>query len=148
MWQHPTLRKSRRVGAPGLAVDMLEHSSHKNMDNALLVAGDEDFTPLVESVVRLGTWVEVYYDPRSAAEELYAAADRGIPMKFDMYYRWSKDEFKKRCVVPQHVPGVSTTATQFGRVVKEGTTPKGEYVALGCSCQWARRTRSSARAAP
>src|SRR5205823_6397478 len=80
--QHPTLRTSRKVGAPGLTVDMLEHSSHKNMDNALLVAGDEDFTPLVESVVRLGIWVEVYYDPRSAAEELYAAADRGIPMKF------------------------------------------------------------------
>src|SRR5438067_5819506 len=41
-----------------LAVDMLTHSFSKNMDEAVLLSGDRDFRPVVESVVRLGTHVK------------------------------------------------------------------------------------------
>ena len=49
-----------------LAVEMLDHAFRKNMDEAWLLAGDADFVPLVEAVTRLGTWVNVIYDPRAA----------------------------------------------------------------------------------
>src|SRR5436190_18336887 len=54
-----------------LAVDMLEHSFRKNMEVAVLLAGDRDFVPIVESLVRLGTYVYVVYEPQSASPELH-----------------------------------------------------------------------------
>ncbi len=47
-----------------LAVDMLTHSFYRNMTKAVLLSGDRDFKPVVESVVRLGVYVEIAYDPR------------------------------------------------------------------------------------
>jgi len=54
-----------------LAVDMLDHAFRKNMEEVYLLAGDADFVPLVEAVTRVGTWVNVVYDPRASAKALY-----------------------------------------------------------------------------
>lgn len=72
-----------------LAVDMLEHSFRKNMDVAFLLAGDRDFAPLVESVVRLGTRVQIFYDPRSASQQLCDAADSALALTVDDLWGWS-----------------------------------------------------------
>jgi uncharacterized LabA/DUF88 family protein len=114
-----------------LAVDVIDHASRKNMDNAILIAGDEDFTPLVESVVRPGTWVEVFYDPRSVAEELCTAADQSVPMNFNLYFEWSTEAFKRLHQLPQYWHGITGTADQLGRIMKEGANAAGQYVALG-----------------
>jgi len=84
-----------------LAVDMLEHSFRKNMENAVLLAGDRDFVPIVESLVRLGTYVYVVYEPRSASPELHRAADVGIPLTFDHLYGWSDPSFRSVHHLPQ-----------------------------------------------
>jgi uncharacterized LabA/DUF88 family protein len=76
-----------------LAVDMLTHGFHKNMTRAVLVSGDLDFRPVVEALLRLGVYVEVWYEKTSASEELYLAADRGHEMNWHMLYQWSSDSF-------------------------------------------------------
>jgi uncharacterized LabA/DUF88 family protein len=83
-----------------LAVEMLDHAFRKNMTAAFLIAGDGDFTPVVEAVTRLGTWVEVIYDPHGAAKELYSAADRGRPINVLTLWSWSSKEFKARYPLP------------------------------------------------
>ncbi|MDE2627777.1 MAG: NYN domain-containing protein [Burkholderiales bacterium] len=58
-----------------LAVDMLTHSHNKNMELAILVAGDKDFKPVVDALVNQGTIVKVMTDKRSGSRELMQAAD-------------------------------------------------------------------------
>src|SRR5262249_1181531 len=51
----PGRRRQQKEVDVLLSVDMLTHSFSKNMDAAVLLSGDRDFRPVVESVVRLGT---------------------------------------------------------------------------------------------
>jgi uncharacterized LabA/DUF88 family protein len=80
-----------------LAVDMLTHSFSKNMDGAVLLSGDRDFRPVVESLVRLGTLVKVAYDPRSGSRELARAADYEMEIDITALCRWVKlDKYEDR----------------------------------------------------
>ena len=53
-------RGSKRVDI-SLSVDMLTHASRKNYDVAVLVAGDEDYTPLVDAVMAGGRRVCLWF---------------------------------------------------------------------------------------
>ncbi len=66
-----------------IAVDMLSHSHNKNMHRTAFVAGDQDFKPLVEAVVRDGTFIEIWYERSSASMDLLDAADARRPL--DLY---------------------------------------------------------------
>src|SRR5713226_9055235 len=44
-----------------LATDMLTHGFNGSMQKAVLLAGDLDFRPIVEALVRHGVFVEVWY---------------------------------------------------------------------------------------
>lgn len=44
-----------------IAVDMLTHSFHKNMDEATLLTGDLDFKPLIDALVLNGMYVSLWY---------------------------------------------------------------------------------------
>jgi uncharacterized LabA/DUF88 family protein len=82
-----------------LAVDMLTHCFSKNMTKAVLVAGDRDFRPLVESVVRLGTYVQVVSERRSTAAELALAADSEMGITIETLCAWAKlDQYQNRSV--------------------------------------------------
>jgi uncharacterized LabA/DUF88 family protein len=83
-----------------LAVEALDHAFRGNMSRACLIAGDLDFAPLVDSLIRLGTYLQVIYSRRSAAKELYIAADIGRPITFNQVYNWSTQDFKKRHPIP------------------------------------------------
>ncbi|NER06966.1 MAG: NYN domain-containing protein [Okeania sp. SIO3C4] len=72
-----------------LTVDMMNHTIRNNMTKAVLIAGDRDFKPVVESLVSMGMYVIVAYDPRSNSQDLRYAADNSIPLSFDNYYNWS-----------------------------------------------------------
>jgi uncharacterized LabA/DUF88 family protein len=50
---------------------MLRHGFDGNMEKAVLLAGDLDFRPIVEALVRRGVFVEVWYEKNSAAQELW-----------------------------------------------------------------------------
>ena len=57
-----------------IAADMLTHTIRRNMDEATLLAGDGDFTPLLDALSNEGMFVWLYHPPR-ASKELGAAAD-------------------------------------------------------------------------
>lgn len=89
-----------------LAVDALDHAFRKNMSAVTLLAGDLDFAPLAEALVRLGVWVEIWYDPRSIGKRLLEVADKGIPLSFEDYYNRCNSAFKTAHRLPVHSANV------------------------------------------
>jgi uncharacterized LabA/DUF88 family protein len=66
--------RSKRVDI-ALATDMLSHAHRRNYDIAILVAGDEDYVPLVEAVEAEGCRVAVWFVASGLSPTLRAAAD-------------------------------------------------------------------------
>jgi uncharacterized LabA/DUF88 family protein len=65
---------SKRVDIT-LATDMLLHATRKHYDVAVLVAGDEDYIPLIKAVQGEGARVIVWFVPDGLSPALYQAAD-------------------------------------------------------------------------
>jgi uncharacterized LabA/DUF88 family protein len=84
-----------------LAVDMLTHGFNRNMSSAVLLAGDLDFRPVVDALVRAGIFVQVEYVRTSIAKELYTTADYGIELNWHALYNWSSDSFKQEYIPPE-----------------------------------------------
>jgi len=103
-----------------LAVDVLDHAFRKNMASVTLIAGDLDFAPLVEALVRLGTWVEIWFDPHSVGKHLLEVADKGIPLSFEDYYNRCDDDFRRTHVLPrrQDNVGLDIEKSRFNERVK------------------------------
>ena len=71
------------------------------MSRAVLVAGDLDFAPLVECLIRVGTHVTVMYERTSAAADLYRAADVGTEIDIGTVYGWSSQAFQQSQSLPK-----------------------------------------------
>ncbi len=80
-----------------------------NMIKAVLLSGDKDFKPLVESLVNMGMIVYVSSEIRSTSSELKFAADSYIPLSFFDYYKWSSPELKSKYPMPK----IETYKTPF-----------------------------------
>ena len=78
-----------------LAVELLTHAFRENLDQAALLAGDLDFKPVVDSLIGLGTWVEVRYVRSHAAAGLLAAADQQTEINLVTFYQWSEQHFQR-----------------------------------------------------
>jgi uncharacterized LabA/DUF88 family protein len=114
-----------------LAVEMLDNAFRKNMTSAALIAGDLDFAPLVDSLVRLGTWVDIYHDPKSIAPGPLASADRGIPLTFHNYYLLSSADFQKANPVPRWTGNPTWRPEGVGySLLRSGRLPGGDSVRL------------------
>jgi uncharacterized LabA/DUF88 family protein len=121
-----------------LAVDMLTHGYDGNMEKAVLIAGDLDFRPVVESLVRRGAFVEVWYEAKSASSELPGAADYGQKLDFRILYRWSAPSFQSHHPLPSlyndHPPvdgHLITQGIQDGRkavVIRDRNNPKAVLI--------------------
>jgi uncharacterized LabA/DUF88 family protein len=81
-----------------LAVDMLTHGFDRNMEKAVLLAGDLDFRPIVEALVRRGVFVEVWYDRSSIAQDLPGAADFGREIRLRQFHSGTQKHLKTRTV--------------------------------------------------
>ncbi|MBC7604208.1 MAG: NYN domain-containing protein [Ramlibacter sp.] len=66
-----------------IAVDMLTHAHRKNAKEMTFLAGDQDFCPLVEAVVRDGIYLTLMFDPLHTSRDLQNVADAGL--KLDLY---------------------------------------------------------------
>ena len=85
-----TQRRRRQKGVDVLlTVDMLTNAFRQNFTNAVLLAGDLDFKPVVQSLVQSGTDVLVLWDARSGSEELAFAADSQRRIMLDDLWNWS-----------------------------------------------------------
>lgn len=114
-----------------MAVEMLDNAFRKNMDVAVLIAGDADFTPLIEAVMRLGTWVEVCYHRRGASEDLYSAADHGMQLTFHDLWNWSSDEFQIQHPLPDRFSGIEyVVGVLLPRKLKTGKNIRGEAITV------------------
>lgn len=80
---------SKRVDI-SLATDMLVHATRRHYDIAVLVAGDEDYVPLVRAVQREGARVHVWFINSGISPALQAAADSYLDIGFALLS--TKDE--------------------------------------------------------
>jgi uncharacterized LabA/DUF88 family protein len=113
-----------------LAVEALDHAFRRNMNTACLIAGDLDFAPLVDSLVRLGTYVQVFYHKSSAARELYAAADIGRPITIPTFHGWSDQKFQGAHPLPHRMGNMVAPSTADGYTLVQEGTVEGEKVQL------------------
>lgn len=70
---------SKRVDI-SLATDMLLHAARKHYNIAFLVAGDEDYVPLVRAVQSEGARVHVWFVPDGISPALQDAADSFVDL--------------------------------------------------------------------
>ncbi len=68
-----------------LATDMLLHATRKHYDVAVLVAGDEDYVPLVRAVQGEGARVYVWFLPDGLSLALQMAADYYVDLDEYMF---------------------------------------------------------------
>lgn len=79
-----------------LAVQMMEHALRGNMSKAVLLSGDKDFRPLVESLIRLGLFVEVSGDKNHISKDLIHSADSHKKLSIDQYFDWADTPLKQQ----------------------------------------------------
>ncbi len=85
-----------------IAVDMLTHSYRGNMHHATFIAGDQDFKPLVDAVVREGMFIEIWYEPSSASIDLLDAADAREPLELYAFFnRYVDSAFNELYPLPK-----------------------------------------------
>ena len=96
-----SLRKAKKLKKRGqkevdvmLAVQMMEHAFRGNMNKAVLLSGDLDFRPLVESLVRFGLFVEIAGDKNHISSDLIHSADSHRKLDFNNYFQWTSDSLK------------------------------------------------------
>jgi len=109
-----------------LAVDMMNHATRRTMSKAILLAGDRDFEPVVESLVEMGLIIEVAGDERHTSKDLASAADSYRKIAFDDYFAWSSEALKSKYPRPTMWNGAGMfNVIQGGRLLQKGTL--GEY---------------------
>jgi len=121
-----TNRRQKRVDVL-LAVEMLSHAFNKNMQEAILIAGDDDFTPLVEELLRHGTYVQVWSDRRSGSTHLVHTADAGFRMGYPFYWRLAPKAFRDEHPLPD---AGSNHQLEGGRLVEFAHAANGEKVKI------------------
>ncbi|MGB7787293.1 NYN domain-containing protein [Methanoregula sp.] len=67
-----------------LAVDMAQLSWSRNISTAILVAGDSDFVPVVQTAKDAGVLVKLYYSDIAVHDELLTSADDKIKITPEM----------------------------------------------------------------
>lgn len=109
-----------------IAVDMLSHSHRRNMDELDFIAGDQDFKPLLEALVRDGMYVRLIYEPKSASEALIESADAQRKINvYDVAYTWATDEFRKAYSLPNRVSYAPGPRRITGVLSETGAAPFG-----------------------
>jgi uncharacterized LabA/DUF88 family protein len=83
-----------------LAVDMMNHAIRKNMTKAVLLSGDRDFKPLVESLIELGTLVYIAAEPKSISSEFRYSADAYTELTFNNLYSFLMPDIQSKYPIP------------------------------------------------
>jgi hypothetical protein len=86
----------------------LTNSFNKNMTTTAILTGDMDFRPVVESVVRLGTYVILAYAPYNCSKELARAADTETIITIETLCSWMAVDSSQRSF---HFPNSSRHRT-------------------------------------
>lgn len=102
---------------------MLNHAFRRNMSHAILLTGDQDFKPVVQSLVDMGLMVTVAGDHRHMSSDLARAADYYRPITLTEYFDWTVQSLKNKFPIP--VKGYTHENPKFAisdlSLVKKGT---------------------------
>lgn len=111
-----------------IAVDMLTHTHRRNTGSLSFVAGDQDFRPLVEAVVREGMYVTLWYEPTSISQDLLHEADDGYRLGLFELHAYAKDTFQAVYALP-YLSYSSTVGVPYGTGMEVGKNAEGDIVA-------------------
>jgi uncharacterized LabA/DUF88 family protein len=103
-----------------IAVDMLTHTHRRNMDRVVFIAGDQDFRPLVDAVVREGMYVDLWFDPSSISTDLKYTADARRELRLFDFHNFLTDSFRVSHRVPSYSIGGQTIAAADWRLQETG----------------------------
>jgi NYN domain len=106
-----------------LAVDVLTHGLTGNMKKGILLAGDLDFLPIVDALVQRGVFIDVWFDRRSAAKELYDAADFRREIPFSELHSRTRGAVLAKYPLPQRSTGAGMSQGQPIKRGKFGGSP-------------------------
>jgi uncharacterized LabA/DUF88 family protein len=90
--------KQKRVDI-SMAVDLVRMSSSRQIEKAVLITGDSDLVPAIESARDSGVVVELYYSPNSRHDELLQACDERFEITRNLLDRIKLPPIK---AVPTH----------------------------------------------
>ncbi|WP_152606461.1 NYN domain-containing protein [Aquabacterium sp. NJ1] len=102
-----------------IAVDMLTHTHRKNMEELTFIAGDQDFRPLIDAVVREGMNVNLWYGSGSVSEDLKNTADSSMCMDVFSLHHFLDGDTQKSCPMPQR-SGSMGEFQPHGRLIENG----------------------------
>jgi uncharacterized LabA/DUF88 family protein len=88
---HGRMKQQKEVDVL-LAVDMMNHAFSRNMTKAVLISGDRDFRPVVQSVTAAGTYVQVMYRKETGSRDLGKAADLVSDLDLVTLINWTRIE--------------------------------------------------------
>ncbi len=77
-----------------IAVSMVRYAHIGKMDKAILLAGDGDFRPVVEELIRMDIDVQIVGDKKHTSQRLMGEATSVQLLDIDDYYRWTKESVK------------------------------------------------------
>jgi uncharacterized LabA/DUF88 family protein len=67
-----------------IAVDLVRMSSNRQIDRAILIAGDSDLVPAIEAARDAGVVVTLYYSPKSVHNELLQSCDERVEITHNL----------------------------------------------------------------
>lgn len=102
-----------------LAVDMMEHATQRNMQRATLIAGDQDFLPLVKALQRTGLVLQIAADPTSTTKEFAYSADSFGAIGLEKCWIWSESSERSRS--PLSIQKRTSTGQAAGTPIGELT---------------------------
>jgi uncharacterized LabA/DUF88 family protein len=111
-----------------LAVDAMSHAARGNMRTTVLLSGDQDFAPLVESLVSMGLFVHVCGDVKHTSRALADSADTFRPLRFKDYFYWTDDTARSKKPLPEMYIGGSPTPNSPPRIGTVAGIPAKLYV--------------------
>jgi len=83
-----------------IAVDMLTHAYRRNMEELDFIAGDQDFKPLIDALVRDGMYVRLWYEAKSASRELVRSVDARRQLDIYAIHNFMTPEFRDAWPLP------------------------------------------------
>ncbi|MDR3444468.1 NYN domain-containing protein [Dyella sp.] len=113
-----------------IAVDMLLHTMRKNATEMSFIAGDRDFRPLVDALIREGMRLRLFYDPSSIDQELKRAADIREPMHISFLHQCLAADFQRTNPMPQLFLSQALPLSPMPKPIFKGQNRRGQIVTI------------------
>ena len=112
-----------------ITVDILTHAYRRNMHSMTFIAGDQDFRPLLEALIRDGMFVTLLSERTSVSRDLLHMADEFRKIDLYMAFDWLERNIDDGIILPERSYNFPRL-TNPGARVEYGTTELNENVTI------------------